>query len=461
MAMPNINVPEITTTDKGLEACIRLPELEEGEHYTIEFLKEVLQHNRIRYGVDETQLHRIIEGELYGEDVLVAKGELPVDGIDGYYEYMFAEDGRKQPQIRPDGSVDYWSMYSIEAVSKGQTIAVYHPPVQGKQGMSVFGEPIPPKAGREQPPIRGMGFERLQDNVTYVASLDGKIEMQDGKIRISSIYEVSGDVNMTNGNIDFAGDVVIHGSVETGISIKASGSITVDGVVEACDIEAGKDIILRKGMIGGNKAHVKTKGNLFAKFIEYTTIHTGGNIEADVLLDCKVFCGGDITLQGKRASIIGGNVHAVRGIKATNIGNDAETRTDIIVGTGLEEETKLAQLQKKVEAAKEETEKLETALKRFEALEAEHGISYREDPRRLALLRARIQKTAMLAGDEAEIKKLEKMIFSGKNATVSVGREVFAGTVIFIREERLTLQNNARCVEFYYHDGKIRTRAAD
>lgn len=70
---------------------------------------------------------------------------------------------------------------------------------------------------------------------------------------IQPIYEVSGDANLTTGSIDFTGDIVIHGSVESGVTIKATGSITIDGNVEACNLEAGKDIILRSGMVGGNQ----------------------------------------------------------------------------------------------------------------------------------------------------------------------------------------------------------------
>ena len=108
--------------------------------------------------------------------------------------------------------------------------------------------------------------------------MDGNIDIENDKIRIQPIYEVSGDANLTTGNIDFTGDIVIHGSVESGVTIKATGSITIDGNVEACTLEAGKDIILRSGMVGGNKAHVRTKGNLYAKFIEYTVIQVEGDM---------------------------------------------------------------------------------------------------------------------------------------------------------------------------------------
>lgn len=460
MALPNISVPKIKTSDKDLKAYLRLPVPEDGEHYTVGYLHEVLMLNQISYGIDEEQIKGIVEDEVYEEDVLIATGHAPIDGVDGYYEYMFNQNSEKKPQILPDGSVDYWSMYSIQSVKKGQVIAIYHPAIAGIDGTDVFGKPVPAKNGREQTPLRGSGFEKAEDNVTYVSSLDGKIETQDGKIRILTIYEMSGDLNLTQGNVDFSGDIVIHGGVESGVSIKATGSITIDGVVEACCLEAGKDIIIRKGMIGGNKAFIKTKGNVFAKFAEYTSIEADGNIEADVLLDCDVLCKGSITLQGKRASIIGGNVRAVQGVRATNIGNDAETKTAVSVGAGSENVSRLKILQKKTEITREELDKIEGGLKKFEQMEKERGVSYKEDPRRLALLRARIKDTATLAGDEAEIKKLERLISSGRNATVCVTRQIYPGCIISIRDEKLNVSNNAKAVEFYYLDGKIKTRAA-
>ena len=58
MALPSISTPKVKTVNKDLEAWIRLPALEEGEHYTIEYLHEVLRVNQITYGIDEAQLQK-------------------------------------------------------------------------------------------------------------------------------------------------------------------------------------------------------------------------------------------------------------------------------------------------------------------------------------------------------------------------------------------------------------------
>ena len=267
-----------------------MPTPEDDKNYTIEDLKEILEQNGVHFGILETALQDMAESQLYNQPILVAKGIKPVDGVDGYYEYMFQPATDKKPQIKPNGSVDYWSVNNIQPVEAGQVIAIYHPPIQGKDGTGVKGNVIFAKRGKDQPLLKGKGFERSADDLTYTASIDGKIEMQGDRIVILAIHEISGDADITGGNIDFRGDVVVHGNVENGITIKASGSITIDGTVEACTLIAGKDIILRGGMLGGNRSMVKTKGSIYAKFFENTIIEADGIIQADVLMNCTVDC---------------------------------------------------------------------------------------------------------------------------------------------------------------------------
>lgn len=95
-----------------------------------------------------------------------------------------------------------------------------------------------------------------------MATIDGKIEKNKNRILINPVLEINGDVDVGTGNIDFIGDVIVHGSVRAGARIMSSQSITVDGICEGCVLEAGKDIILRSGMIGRNKARLIVKGNL-------------------------------------------------------------------------------------------------------------------------------------------------------------------------------------------------------
>lgn len=449
--------PIVQITADGMEAYIMLVTPDDGGEYTVESLQKALDERGVKYGIDESALKELADEKKYGLETLIARGTEAVDGKDGYYDYNFNCNFDKKPLIRPDGSVDYWSVKSIESVVQDQVIAEYHPCVEGTDGKTVTGKPIPAKRGREQLPLKGKGFERRDDN-TYVALMSGKIETQNDRVVILPVHELSGNADLSSGNIDFHGDVVIHGSVESGVIVKASGTITVDGIVEACTLEAGKDIILRSGMLGGNKASVKTKGSITAKFFEFTSIECAGDIRADVLMDCQVKCFGKIIMNGKRGSIIGGLTHGVRGIEVTTLGNDAEKKTVIMAGASPEGYAKLRQLEKTIQELSQGLVQIEEGLRKFEELEKARGVSYKNDPRRVTLLRVKIRDTAALTNNKEEAKQLRNLIESASGACVTVLRETYPGVVIQIEDTRLLVQNHVKSAEFYKLQDKIKTR---
>ncbi len=134
--------------------------------------------------------------------------------------------------------------------------------------------------------------------------MDGKIDIENDKIRIQPIYEVSGDANLTTGSIDFTGDIVIHG--QCGIRVTGSrqtGSITIDGKTEACNLEAGKDIIFKKW--NGRREQGTCQNQRKMQSLIYTVIQVEGDMEADVLLNrsCVQRIYSD---PGQTAKIIGG-----------------------------------------------------------------------------------------------------------------------------------------------------------
>ena len=106
--------------------------------------------------------------------------------------------------------------------------------------MSVTGEIVSARIGRELPPLAGRGFVRMDNNHIYFSNMDGKIEYANNRIVIMPVYEIFGDVDMKTGNIEFRGDVIVHGNVRKGMKLFTTGTITIDGVVEASDIECKK-----------------------------------------------------------------------------------------------------------------------------------------------------------------------------------------------------------------------------
>ena len=229
----------VRTSYDEMEAFVMLPVIPFDESYTKDEIYAALEAKRVSSGVDDACIDRMISERIFGRECLVAKGVPVVDGKDGYYEFQFNTDLSAKPKVRADGSVDYWSIHVVEIVEEGQVIAIYHDPVDGKNGCTVTGKPLNAKRGRPLPPLTGRGFDRSEDNHVYTANTTGKIEKNESRIMILEVYEIFGNVDMKTGNVDFRGDVIVHGNVTPGMKIHATGTITVDGTVEAWSQSGG------------------------------------------------------------------------------------------------------------------------------------------------------------------------------------------------------------------------------
>ena len=431
--------PEIRVSHDNMKAYLYLPG-SMMDDYTVTDVHEALKRSGVSYGILEGAIQDAIDARMMGREVLVAQGNMPQDGVDGYYEYKFSKDFSKKPKASPDGSVDYWSIKMLETVTEGQEIAVYHPAVQGTDGMNVKGGMVLAKRGRDLPPLKGKGFNRSADGLSYTSQMDGKIEMRSDRITISSVYEVQGDVDLSIGNIDFRGDVVVHGGVCSGATVKATGTITIDGIVEGARIEAGRDNVLRSGVMGASRASISTRGNIYAKFFEYTRVHANGFIQADVFLNCQVSCGENIILEGKKASIIGGEVGAIQGIVANTLGSDGQVRTKVKIGNGSAVMRRVGILKSKIQVEKANLEKIERGLKVLKDM--------KNDPRRTELLRVKIRDAALLAEDTAELEKLEDQLERARGGSVKVIGRVYPGVCVEIDELKLQIQEVRKGLEF-------------
>lgn len=420
----------ISFSPDGMTAYLRLPEPLDGLKYRLEDVQAALSASGVKAGVDQKAIIGMIQDRVYGRAVPVASGKPQKDGKDGYFEYMFQKQLDGKPRINEDGTVSY-AIKLFEMVTEGQQIAQYHPAVQGEDGYTVKGTPVRARPGRELPPLRGRGFECKADGLTYVASITGKIDMINDKINILPVYEVSGDVDVNTGNIEFRGDVIIHGSVDE-VEIRATGNVTVDGVVQGGSIYANKDIVLSGGVLGNGKSVIDAKGSISAKFFEFATIRCKGDITADIFLNSSVYCEGRAFVMSRKGCIVGGSVHAVCGIEANSVGNNAEIRTHVLVGNSGEVRMKMEELTNSIKTAEANIAKAETVLQKFQEYEEKTGQSCKDDPRRVQLVRIRVRDKARKAADENELKKLRAMVDNARNANIKVRRKVYPGVFVSI-----------------------------
>lgn len=239
----------------------------------------------IKKGIDYAVVKAICDGTTSGDIVTLAKGVMPQAGADGWYEFFFDTNVKSNSGLLEDGSVDYQNAKWFELVKKGQAVAVYHEAQEGSPGYTILGESLATKKGKEKPILTGTGFQILEDKKTYISTENGKIELKDNRL-VSSSLLVLDDVTSATGNVDFDGSIYVRGNVGQGVSIHATRDVLVDGYTESSAIEAGGDIILKKG----NNA------------------------------------------SGRNGVLAGGLAQAQNLIQATNIGNEASLATRLVPG---------------------------------------------------------------------------------------------------------------------------------
>lgn len=407
----------------------------------------------VRRGIDFAALD-ILEKEGAGGAVTVARGKKPMPGFDGRYEFFFETDVKAVPTLLPDGSVDYKNMKWFEIVKKDQIIAKYHKAEYGADGYRVTGETIPAVKGKELPPLAGKGFVLLPDGVTYVAGMDGKIEWEDGRIEITDLLMLD-DVTAASGNVNFNGSVYIRGVLGDGVTVRAKRDILVDGFVEAATLEAGGNIILRRGCNAGERGSLNAGGDIVGNFFEHTRVTAGGSIRANYCLNSQLSAGGKLEITGRSGMLAGGAVTAAMGVEAYNIGNAAGLATRLSVGNEADSAAENAKLQKMMDGVLKELALLRSAYQDFQA---KYPPEIRNaQPIYLKIEDAIYTKECELGELKKNLEELESDREKNDRVAIVVNGTLFSGVMVEINGARwdasqarnVTLRKKDRAVAVY------------
>ncbi len=263
-----------------------------------------------------------------------------------------------------DGSVDYQNIKWFELVHKGDVVAKYHEPELGIPGMNILGEEVPAKKGRELKRLICKGVNFDSDQNSYIASSDGKIEYKGDRLEVTDILILDA-VTQATGNVQFNGSVYVRGEVGDGSVIRARKDILVDGFIEGATLEAGGDIILRKGNNSGGKGTLRANGSIMGRFFERANVKAGRHINANYCLNSELWAGGRVEIAGKNGILAGGSTYATWGINAFDIGNPVGIRTDLSVGGDNPYTQEIARIESKMSESRRELQLLQNAYADF------------------------------------------------------------------------------------------------
>lgn len=446
-------IPDVSVEAEKMSAKLRLHLDESGQKFTVGDLKDWLRQQNVKTGVMDSAIQEMLEHDIYDVYVEVAVGKAPEKGQDGYFIYHVSNpENVTGPTMLDDGSVEYVHTTEYTFVDEGDLLAEYVPATFGIYGYTVENEMRTPMRGKELPPLRGKGF-RLEDG-KYYSLLHGKVDLTERGIYITNTLEIKGDIDTGAGNIDFDGDVYITGDVRSGMVIEAKGNIEIKGHVGNCIINAGKDIVIQQGMQGKFSGKLNAGGNIFCKFFENSQAEAKGDITVRTVLNSQLTAEGKVIVEGKDSIVLGGSIHAIKGIELVSAGNDLEVNTLLSVGVLQKTVERKRELDSLIDAMEDQLGLLAKALKALENKQSGDSPKDIED-RRKKIIQAKVLKSTENRQLRDERAAITALINSGKDAQIIVQKKIWPGCRIEIAGMSTRLQESYKHVKFSIKNGNI------
>lgn len=387
----------------------------------------------VKHGVDEIMINRFLNNRRYCSDYMLAKATSPIQGHDAVITYHFNTDLTSKPMTNEDGSVDFHKLNNISKVQKGDLLATLTPIDHGKPGIDVRGNVIRPKKVNNRVLRHGNKIKMSEDGLQLFSEVDGHVSLTDGRVFVSDTYEVPADVDPSTGDIDYEGNVVVRGNVITGFTVKAKGDIEIYGVVEGAYLEAGGQIILRRGIQGMNKGVIRAQSNIISRFIENAEVISGGYINTDSIMHSKVSAKGDIVVGGRRGLITGGVTRSGTMISLKTAGSHMGTNTLLEVGVDPRVMDEFRELEKRIVSMKSEKEKISQALAVVrKKLSGGYNLTHDKLASLKQITKASIQLDAQISEAMGKYNVLKVEVDSNVVGMVKIEDKAYPGTKIII-----------------------------
>ena len=444
--------------DGMLVAARFFPPFVGGDMMDKESILKELQFKKIKFGFSNEGIDAFLRDRDYGKQYVLAQGRKPVEGKDAVLEYLFDTNKKAMPKILDDGSVDFHNIDNITHVKKGDVVARITKEVEGVPGMDVYGNTLKPRQVAKKIFRYGRDLEVSEDGLELISKISGHITLDGDRVSVSNTYTVPADVNVSTGNINYDGSVVVTGNVLSGFSINATGDVEVRGIVENAYIEAGGNIIIGRGMQGMQSGVLKAGGCIVAKFIENAkSVEAKESVKVGALIQSNVSSGQEVIVEGKNGLIIGGKVVAKKLIQAKNVGSEMSTSTTLVVGVLPELKLRAEELKKNITGYNEDKEKLSTIVA---SLLKKAEVSQLDKPK-LELL----QKTKQSLDKVCEALKnacdeysdIRQQIVESTDATIKISGSLYPGTKIVIGDSELIVKDKTSYCQFKKDDHEIRS----
>jgi len=337
-----------------------------------------LQEKGVVSGIMTGEIEAALK-EGYATERVIAQGLRPVAGAEAKFQSLIPEIRERKPQINEHGIANYRDLGQLIVVKKGDVLMRRIPPTEGKKGQDITGQIIPPLPGQDIAFASGLQGAELDpnDNNLLLAAITGQPKLVPNGVIVEPTINLP-LVDISTGNTRFDGTINIKGDVKDGMKIQASGDVFIGGTVEAAEIEADGNIVIKGGVIGHSEhssepneisifnAKITSKGSISAHFAENARMEAGTDIIIEEFSMHNHLTALNRVLVGKsggkKGRIIGGITCASALVKAAVLGSNAGFVTKIKAGFNPYLQGQLDTLKLEIDANEKEQEDLKKII---------------------------------------------------------------------------------------------------
>lgn len=367
--------------DASAAYFVNLPQGDGADYPSPQDMAELLAIAEVKHGYNERDwedsLRALVSGQHMPALLPVALSTPPQQGAEDAFQWAINVEENRVGKILEDGSIDFRERSRAPSVREGDLIGTFIPARRVTPGCDVLGREIPVPRSHMLEVLCGpkVREDKDGDQILFYAEEGGEVIVEDRvmtqhhrtrrrlRLSISQVINVDGDVGYGTGNIDFSGDVVIRGSVQSLFSVRAEGSVHISGYIEdGAVVTAGKDIMVGGGIIGAT-TQIEAGGSLWAKFAQEASIRVGGDVRmGSYLFNASLRAGGKVVVlgrgEGKSRALVGGLVWSGSGIETLSVGSPYNSATHLVCGVDYRQVEHLERLRNQHRTCEERMQEL-------------------------------------------------------------------------------------------------------
>ncbi|MBN4067074.1 DUF342 domain-containing protein [Simkania negevensis] len=334
----------IPLTDQGASIYLEISEdrmvcqalFFQSDTATYDDVLRVLKGNKVVKGIKRKAIETALKAEKSLLSV-VAQGRPAIDDRSSAIEKFFAADEFTAfASMMEHLTVDTRAVKNINIAERNQLLLTIGDIIPGEDGYRTDGTVVERKLVQEGAVIKLGKNVYLSDNGKEIyAKAAGHISWMEelAFIDIEPVYIVDGNVDFSEGNVNFVGKVIIRGDVRPKFVVHSEGDIEIQGSIEDAVVESTTGNILVGGsIIHSNEGYVQAKGVVHAAIAMNANIRAKSIFIEKEAINSRLIAEVEINVTGSPGVFVGGEAKVKHIMRVNVAGSDSWVLTKIHVG---------------------------------------------------------------------------------------------------------------------------------